>query len=101
MLTINDSRETRAIYRGRGGRIERAQLTRTAAGVSGAKRAAEIIVGAGRKAALQKCGNLNCRERPFVLSRYTSPNGLATLAGLDKSLRAFYKPDTSRSREPR
>ncbi|MBG0796867.1 DNA adenine methylase [Methylocystis sp. L43] len=44
VLTMNDSKETRAIYRETGGRIERAELTYTAAGGSGAKRAAEIIV---------------------------------------------------------
>jgi DNA adenine methylase len=44
VLTMNDSRETRAIYRETGGRIDRAELTYTAAGGSGAKRAAEIIV---------------------------------------------------------
>lgn len=44
VLTMNDSKETCAIYRDTGGRIERAQLTRTAAGGSGAKRAAGIIV---------------------------------------------------------
>jgi DNA adenine methylase len=44
ILTMNDSKETRAIYREAGGRIDRAELTYTAAGGSGAKRAAEIIV---------------------------------------------------------
>jgi DNA adenine methylase len=44
LLTMNDSKETRAIYRETGGRIDRAELTYTAAGGSGAKRAAEIIV---------------------------------------------------------
>jgi hypothetical protein len=42
---------------------------------------------------------------PFDLSReairFVALQHLATLAGLDKSLRAFYKPDTSRPREPR
>lgn len=36
MLTMNDSKETRAIYRETGGRIERAALTYTAAGARGA-----------------------------------------------------------------
>lgn len=44
VLTMNDSKETRAIYRETGGRIERAALTYTAAGARGAKRAAGIIV---------------------------------------------------------
>jgi DNA adenine methylase len=44
VLTMNDSKETRAIYRATGGRIETAELTYTAAGGRGAKRAGEIIV---------------------------------------------------------
>ncbi|GEM_PF-4312528 len=42
--TLNDSKETRAIYRATGGPIETAELTYTAAGGRGAKRAGEIIV---------------------------------------------------------
>jgi DNA adenine methylase len=44
VLTMNDCKETRAIYRETGGRIERAELTYTAAGGSGAKRASELIL---------------------------------------------------------
>ncbi len=41
---MNDSKDTRAIYRETGGRIERAELTYTAGSGSGAKGVAEIIV---------------------------------------------------------
>ena len=40
---MNDCKETRAIYREAGGQIDRAELTYSAGGGSGAKSAAEII----------------------------------------------------------